>query len=58
MKKRMKKLASLCISVSMVFSMFSVPVYASPADNEASEQTETVESTVTEDNAEASNQEV
>ena len=58
MKKRMKKLASLCLSVSMVFSMFSVPVYASPADNEASEQTETVESTVTEDNAEASNQEV
>lgn len=50
MKRRMKKLMSLLISVSMVFSVFTMPVYATSADGTESEQTVESETTETEDN--------
>ena len=53
MKKRMKKLASLLLSVSMTFSMISFPVYATPADNTENETAVTTESPETEEPADA-----
>ena len=53
MKKRMKKLASLLLSVSMTFSMISFPVYATPADDTENETAVTTESPETEEPADA-----
>ena len=56
MKKRMKKLASLLLSVSMTFSMISFPVYATPADDTENETAVTTESPGTEEPADATGQ--
>lgn len=53
MKKRMKKLASLLLSVSMTFSMISFPVYATPADDTENETAVMTESPETEESADA-----
>ena len=53
MKKRMKKLASLLLSVSMTFSMISFPVYATPADDTENETAVMTESPETEAPADA-----
>ena len=49
MKRRMKKLTSLLLAFSMIFSVFTIPVYASPADNTKTEQTEGSEETTAAD---------
>ena len=50
MRKRMMKLISLLLSVSMTFSAFTMPVHATtPADDVVSEQAEDTEVTVAED---------
>ena len=53
MKKRMKKLASLLLSVSMTFGMISFPVYATPADGTENETAVVTESPETEEPADA-----